>query len=535
MRPAICQADNRLLLVPALHMNGRVQGIARPRTRDHALFLLMMLAVGAIGAGCEEERVGQLVVKGAFQPDTLDFGEVPVGMTKKMSTALKNLGVPVLEITNYEVPRPFTLPSIKASLLGERIAPGTPMNMDVGFVSMEEGEVKGTLKVMSGAMTAELKLRAVGVLVQVPVIVLEPMALDFGSVEVNTESKKMVTVRNEGNAPGVIERTTLANGGAYSIDPPAPFTVEPGQSVNVAVVFKPTTQGRQADVMSFHVRGLQDPVDLSLNGQGASALGEMLCTPSSVDFGRVERGSSQRRSVSCAARGGPVRLISATIAGGDGYFSLVSATSARDLQPSEAAEIALAYAPEGLPMAHRATLTVTYRGSNGQATVDVPLTGELIPPPPTVTAISVLLRWNSNNTDVDLHLVRPGAMPFGMDGGDCFYARKAPDWGVQGDLSDNPFLDVDDTNGFGPENINLTQTAPGVYRVMVHYFSDVFFGDSIATVEVYVGGMLAGTYNRTLSCDDLWEVGVVNWNGTSGTFNPTNTMTSRNGHGACLF
>jgi len=66
---------------------------------------------------------------------------------------------------------------------------------------------------------------------------------------------------------------------------------------------------------------------------------------------------------------------------------------------------------------------------------------------------------------MDLHFVRPGGMPFAFDGSDCYFARMAPDWGRAGDTTDNPFLDRDDTNGPGPENINLSSAAPGDYQV----------------------------------------------------------------------
>ncbi|MFK8079012.1 MAG: hypothetical protein AB8B97_01895 [Granulosicoccus sp.] len=76
--------------------------------------------------------------------------------------------------------------------------------------------------------------------------------------------------------------------------------------------------------------------------------------------------------------------------------------------------------------------------------------------------IQVTLTWDDLGDDFDLHLVRPGG-EFKDRESDCYYATcrgaSSPDWGVVGDLTDNPSLDVDNTDVFGPENIFLTTVA----------------------------------------------------------------------------
>ena len=71
-------------------------------------------------------------------------------------------------------------------------------------------------------------------------------------------------------------------------------------------------------------------------------------------------------------------------------------------------------------------------GSNG---VSLPVTVEQVG----TGALQVQLTWNTDNTDLDLHIVEPG--------GDRIYYGDP-----EGDQSGGE-LDVDDTNGRGPENI----------------------------------------------------------------------------------
>jgi hypothetical protein len=225
-------------------------------------------------------------------------------------------------------------------------------------------------------------------------------------------------------------------------------------------------------------------------------------------------------------------LISAQIGYGDAYFTVLNPPNTMDLATDQSVTINVEYKPDGLPMPHFNELLVNFSGGMGMGTANVTLTGEVIPPPPTTTAISIILRWSTNGTDVDLHLLRPNGMEF--DTSDCYYANPSPDWGVASDMSDNPYLDVDDVDGFGPETINLSQTANGQYRVLLHYYSDHFQGPTNATVEVYVAGNLVGTYNRNLNCDDIWTVGTVDWNGMNGTFSPSNNVRANSNRGVCL-
>jgi hypothetical protein len=123
--------------------------------------------------------------------------------------------------------------------------------------------------------------------------------------------------------------------------------------------------------------------------------------------------------------------------------------------------------------------------------------------------------------------------------GDCFYGNSAPDWGVAGDYIDDAFLDYDDIDGYGPENINVQEPIPGKYRVVMHYFRDNYESggstDTNVTVKIYLKGVLAGTYGpvNLQSTNDLWQ--VVDIDMPAGTLTPLgNTVTSWSGNtGPC--
>jgi hypothetical protein len=338
----------------------------------------------------------------------------------------------------------------------------------------------------------------------------------------------MVTIRNEGDAPGTLTAASLSNGSdatsssLFQVTTPLPITIAEGTEQQVTIVFRPFEEGERLDRVTFASAVAVPPVDL--RGLGAIARGALVCTPSSLAFGRVQRGNTRELAVNCQARGGLVRLVGATISAGDSLFALPTPVGAMDLQPNQGQDLRVAFTPDGLPRPVNGELTVSFNGASGLGTVRIPLTGEVQAPPPTATAMSAVLTWDTNLTDVDLQLVRPNAQPFDQPGA-CYWRSSQPDWGVVGDTSDNPFLDVDDTDGRGPENINLSTAASGTYRVYVHFWASPFGLPTRASVQVFVGGMSQGTLTRSIRCNELWLVGEITWDAASstGTFRRVDT------------
>jgi len=78
------------------------------------------------------------------------------------------------------------------------------------------------------------------------------------------------------------------------------------------------------------------------------------------------------------------------------------------------------------------------------------------------TTISATLTWSLSGADVDLYTTQP-------DNETAWYSHVATAIGGR--------LDVDNTQGFGPENYFLSSeegdtVVPGAYTIRVHYYSD---------------------------------------------------------------
>jgi len=130
-------------------------------------------------------------------------------------------------------------------------------------------------------------------------------------------------------------------------------------------------------------------------------------------------------------------------------------------------------------------------------------------------AIHIEVSWDTIYGDVDAHLLNvTESHPDGWwTTNDCHFLNRTPDWGPAG-VDANPTLDLDDTDGYGPENITInTNPAAGTYTVGLHYFCSHSVGTSPApgdgptsgTVRIFCDGALAATYTGiSLTETDEW-------------------------------
>ncbi len=123
--------------------------------------------------------------------------------------------------------------------------------------------------------------------------------------------------------------------------------------------------------------------------------------------------------------------------------------------------------------------------------------------------LRVELSWNTNATDVDLHSVMTDA-PRWFTNADCYYANRRPDVGLP--VADQQrWLDTDDVDGEGPENVRVDAPLEGRgYRVGVHFYSDHgHAGPTHAIVMVYCGEQHVARFERDLINQDFWHVADI--------------------------
>lgn len=144
--------------------------------------------------------------------------------------------------------------------------------------------------------------------------------------------------------------------------------------------------------------------------------------------------------------------------------------------------------------------------------------------------LRVLLRWDTTgSSDVDIHMFQrngsetPPIPVVGGSGGDwwsrdrhVYYSNKTPtDFGSATDQ--NPFLDIDNMEGYGPETIILQEAPNGEYHVWVHFYNQGSDPVTNATVDVTVNqpgraAPLTRRFEKQLTEDwEYWYVTTVSF------------------------
>jgi hypothetical protein len=178
------------------------------------------------------------------------------------------------------------------------------------------------------------------------------------------------------------------------------------------------------------------------------------------------------------------------------------------------------------------TLTLTVTDDEGQ-TATCTITINAVP----TQDLHVELVWNTAWGDVDLHLTQAGVAPASawymsptMGEAACWFGNPSASWPAGGAAGDAT-LDIDDKDGFGPENINISNTpSAGTYEIGVAFYCSHSVarnpgdrvnpgdGPTSATVKVYCGGSLVATYgNISLTkTGQFVDVASVTWPGCAG-------------------
>ena len=137
-------------------------------------------------------------------------------------------------------------------------------------------------------------------------------------------------------------------------------------------------------------------------------------------------------------------------------------------------------------------------------------------------ALWVELNWDQDDHDVDLHLIRGGDHDLAFsDGGDCYFANCVPQtvgipvlhWGSSAQ-GDDPFLDVDDIDGLGPEVISIPSPENGMtYLIALHMFRlDRGRETTTASIKVFVDGEVVREVSRAMpGAEDWWDAISVTW------------------------
>lgn len=458
--------------------------------------LVPALALLAL-VGCTNGQDTQLNVvypSAAVSPGLLAFGDQPVDYSAQSFVTVLNSGQVDLNLGDFEIDDPFTV-------IGD-VDPVVPAD---GTVDIPIAFTPTTYEGYTGALSIPtddpdhpsltVVLTGTGVDAPTPDIEVDPRAVDFTGVPAGTPSTSYFTVTNTGDATLDVSGIDQAGSGAFTvIGDVTGFQLPPGQSSVFVVTYLPVADTGDNGTLSIHANDPDEPettVTLIGNGGGDFAYPEpVVVCPTDV---------APRDTVTLDGTGSYDP---------SGHEPLTYSWTLLDVPEHSQAQLTnttndTAYLATDIAGDYAVQLSVT----NSIGVRSAPKTCAFTAIP--TEDLHVELTWSTGAADLDLHLLDSGGQFF-VNPDDCNWCNQGPGWGASG-TADDPSLDLDDREGYGPENINIDAPADGTYAIKVHYFTDNGDTTTTATVKVYLYGVLAGEASEALTRDKVWDAGEVAW------------------------
>ncbi len=221
-------------------------------------------------------------------PSLLDFKRVPLDSTVSQILTILNTGTFDLSVDSLATTGkgPFAISSRSFNL-----KPDSAQKIDVRVTPADIDSLLGVLTIFSNAFNASrlsIQIKGLGVS---PKIVITPTKIDFGTVAFGDTSSAVLTIRNDGNDPLLIQKMTVSDRKAFSLSDSV-LTLSPNASRTVRIFFKSLTTGDTAaelNIQSNDRRSKTVTVPLSVKSR---AVPDIALSDTSHEFGFVTPGVS---------------------------------------------------------------------------------------------------------------------------------------------------------------------------------------------------------------------------------------------------
>ncbi len=356
-----------------------------------------------------------------------------------------------------------------------------------------------------------------------PSLQVSPDPALFGESPLDIERELTVSLTNAGELPLTLDTITLdaaRTSGDFGIGelPELPLELAPEETALLILTYMPGEEGTDAGVLQIDYTDSTAALirrDVTIGGIGVDAE-----CPTAVAQAWIREDPQNRRG-SEVDWGVPLQTLvldgSSSFADlgdiADWEWTIVSRPedAVNGIRAFDAAPDDPSLAQYLLPIAGRYVFELTVYDDAGIPSCE-PARITVVATPQ--EAISVELTWTNpadpdegddEGSDVDLHFVK--LVNAWSTTNDTYFGNTEPNWSPE-----LPSLDRDDTDGGGPETVNLDNPEAGnCYGIGVHYFREAF-GTAYPTIRVYVDGVLVDEMIGELrSTDDFWDAARIHW------------------------
>ncbi|MFQ6091535.1 MAG: choice-of-anchor D domain-containing protein [bacterium] len=236
----------------------------------------------------------------AFSATSHNYGPVRVGGTSNWALMIMNTGTADLTVFNVTSDRSEF--EITTPTFPQTVSPGASIGVVVAFTPSELGSVSATLTVTSNDPDEEsvtIPVQGEGVL---PGLHISATAHDFGTLTAGDSSVWGFTLSNTGNARLIVTQVVSDNTDFIVSGPTFPRIMEPGDSLDVTVIFAPITSGDNSGTVTVTTDDPEAPV-VAVTLRGRAVVTDVELSAERHDYGKVLVGSSSDWTLVLSNRG----------------------------------------------------------------------------------------------------------------------------------------------------------------------------------------------------------------------------------------
>ncbi|HTS07167.1 MAG TPA: choice-of-anchor D domain-containing protein, partial [Candidatus Eisenbacteria bacterium] len=320
-------------------------------------------------------------------PTSLSFGSVTVGNNKSLSETVTNTGGTSITISQVAISGSgFSFNGISTPVT---LTPGQSATFSVSFAPSSAGSASGNLTITSSASNPTLTIPLSGSGVTPGTLGANPTSLGFGSVTVGNKQSLSETITNNGGTSVTISQVAISGSGFSFTGITTPVTLTAGQSATFSVSFAPSSAGSASGNLTVTSNASNPTLTIPLSGSGTAAVGQLAVSPTTMNLGSVEVGSSGSSSGMLTASGASVTVTGAST--NNSVFTVGGLTLPVTIPAGQSVSFTVTFSPTTTGAAS-ATLTFTSNAQPSTTTEALTGTGTAAP------NHSVNLTWNPSTS-----------------------------------------------------------------------------------------------------------------------------------------
>ena len=293
-------------------------------------------------------------------PSSINFGTAGNNVTQL--AALTNTGT--ASVTVQQISASGSGFAVSHAALPWTLASGQSATFSISFTPTAGSTSSGSVSIVSNAYDSTLSIPLTGAGASAGILSANPTSNSFGSVQVGSSASQYQSVTNSGGSNVNISQANVSGSGFSISGLSLPITLTPGQSYTFSTVFAPTSSGTASGSIAIVSDASNSNLTIALSGS-ATASGQLLLSPTTLDFGSITVGQNKSLTATLSASGSSVTVSSASTSNPE--FSLSGVSFPLALAAGQSAPVSVTFTPQS---SGTASGTISF-SSNASATLVV--------------------------------------------------------------------------------------------------------------------------------------------------------------------